>query len=290
MSFFLYLLLNKIVFIRILHKYLANIQGVFILDLLFFTISFLASIIGTICGIGGGIIIKPVLDATGIMTISSINFLSGCTALTISLVSMLRSLKYKNKEIVFSISTPLAVGASIGGILGKEIFQYILINFSDKNKVISFQAIILIAITIGTLLYSIYTPMIKTLRVTNPLACGIIGLILGLFSSLLGIGGGPINIAVLQFFFSMETKISSKNSLYIIMFSQFFGLTTTIINGYIPEFKITILLLMILGGFFGGLLGNKINKHISSRNVNKLLIIVMISIILINLNNIAISL
>ena len=32
---------------------------------LFFLISFGASIIGAICGIGGGVIIKPVLDASG---------------------------------------------------------------------------------------------------------------------------------------------------------------------------------------------------------------------------------
>ena len=31
----------------------------------FFAVSLLASIVGSICGIGGGVIIKPVLDATG---------------------------------------------------------------------------------------------------------------------------------------------------------------------------------------------------------------------------------
>ncbi|MFR9254508.1 MAG: hypothetical protein ACLVJ6_02695 [Merdibacter sp.] len=46
---------------------------------LFFLISFGASIIGAICGIGGGIIIKPVMDAFGALDVSIINFLSGCT-------------------------------------------------------------------------------------------------------------------------------------------------------------------------------------------------------------------
>ena len=32
---------------------------------IFLTISFLASTVGAICGIGGGVIIKPVLDAFG---------------------------------------------------------------------------------------------------------------------------------------------------------------------------------------------------------------------------------
>ena len=32
-----------------------------------FLVAFLACIIGKICGMGGGVIIKPVLDATGVM-------------------------------------------------------------------------------------------------------------------------------------------------------------------------------------------------------------------------------
>ena len=39
----------------------------------FFLVSFLASIVGAICGIGGGVIMKPLLDATGILSVSAIN-------------------------------------------------------------------------------------------------------------------------------------------------------------------------------------------------------------------------
>ena len=46
-----------------------------------FLICFLASIIGAICGVGGGVIIKPVVDAFGLLTISQASFLSGCTVL-----------------------------------------------------------------------------------------------------------------------------------------------------------------------------------------------------------------
>ena len=43
---------------------MARVVGSFMYAL-FFIISFGASIIGAICGIGGGVIIKPVLDASG---------------------------------------------------------------------------------------------------------------------------------------------------------------------------------------------------------------------------------
>ena len=42
----------------------------------FILVSFGASIIGAICGIGGGVIIKPTLDAFGLLEVSAINFLS----------------------------------------------------------------------------------------------------------------------------------------------------------------------------------------------------------------------
>ena len=40
--------------------------------LLIFLICFSASVIGAICGIGGGVIIKPVLDAFGIMDVAGL--------------------------------------------------------------------------------------------------------------------------------------------------------------------------------------------------------------------------
>lgn len=57
----------------------------------FFLVSFLASIVGAICGIGGGVVIKPVLDMLGLETVSTISFLSGCTVLSMSCYSVTRA-------------------------------------------------------------------------------------------------------------------------------------------------------------------------------------------------------
>lgn len=37
--------------------------------LLFLIVNFLASVVGAICGIGGGVIIKPVLDLFGLASV-----------------------------------------------------------------------------------------------------------------------------------------------------------------------------------------------------------------------------
>ena len=52
--------------------------------LIFLVVCFGASIVGAICGIGGGVIIKPVLDSFGVLDVTAISFLSGCTVLSMT--------------------------------------------------------------------------------------------------------------------------------------------------------------------------------------------------------------
>ena len=50
-------------------------------------------------------------------------------------------------------------------------------------------------------------------------------------SAFLGIGGGPINLAILSFCFSMDSKTAALNSLYIILFSQAASFINTLVRG-----------------------------------------------------------
>ena len=113
-----------------------------------------------------------------------------------------------------------------------------------------------------------------------------IGLFLGFLSSFLGIGGGPINLVVLFFFFSMNTKAAAENSLYIIFFSQAANLISGIAAGSVPEFRAEVLVLMAAGGIAGGILGRSLNKKMEEKTVDKLFIGLMVAIILINLYNV----
>ena len=111
------------------------------------------------------------------------------------------------------------------------------------------------------------------------------GLLLGVMSSFLGIGGGPINLVVLYFFFSMDTKTAAANSLYIILFSQITSLVTTLVTGTVPEFQLISLVVMVAGGIGGGIVGRKINKKIDGAAVEKLFICLMAVIIAISIWN-----
>ena len=75
----------------------------------------------------------------------------------------------------------------------------------------------------------------------NAAVCVVIGFILGVMSSFLGIGGGPINLVVLYFFFSMTTKTAAQNSLYIILFSQATSFLSTVVTGSVPHVSLLLL-------------------------------------------------
>ncbi len=252
---------------------------------IFLLVSFFASVAGAVCGIGGGVIIKPVLDATGILGVSSISFLSGCTVLSMSVISVFKSMRRDHGAVNIKIATPLAIGAAIGGVLGKALFQYTYVFFPEEDKVGAIQAIILILITAGTLVYTMNASKIKTRSLHNIYICIIIGLLLGLLSAFLGIGGGPVNIILLSYFFTMDTKQAAINSLYIIMFSQLASLICTVAHNDLPDFETGILVLMVLGGVTGAMAGNKLNKTFTSKEVDKLFTGLMIIIILINIFN-----
>lgn len=253
--------------------------------ILFLLVSFFASVAGAICGIGGGVIIKPVLDLFQLASVSTISFLSGCTVLSMSCYSVGKSMLAGEKRVNMRTGTPLAIGAAVGGVVGKQMFSALSGMFANPNLVGSVQAGCLAVITLGTLLYTIFKAIITTHNMTSPLPCVLIGLVLGIFSSFLGIGGGPINLVVLYYFFSMDTKTAAANSLYIILFSQIASLLTTLITGSVPEFTVPVLLLMVAGGIGGGIAGRAINKHIDSRAVDKLFLVLMGVIILISFYN-----
>lgn len=250
--------------------------------MLTFFICFLACVAGAICGIGGGVIIKPVLDAVGGMEIAAINFLSGCTVLCMTLYSVLRSKLSGHSRIRPRTGVPLAIGASVGGICGKALFQTLRTAVGNAALVGAVQAACLLLMTLGTLLYTLKKSSIRTLRVENRMVCLLVGLCLGLLSSFLGIGGGPINLVVLFYFFSMDTKTAAENSLYIILFSQITSLLSSLVTQTVPVFPGRMLCLMAAGGILGGICGRSVNRRLAERSVDRLFIALMLGMIGLN--------
>jgi len=250
------------------------------------SVTFLACFLGKICGMGGGVIIKPVLDALGIASPSQINFLSGCTVIGMSAWSVFKSLRSGTSEINLKISTPLAIGAATGGIIGKILYDAVEGLLSVPEQAKSVQAAFLFAATFATLIYTIRKSKLPSYHVENPVICILIGLGLGLLGSFLGIGGGPFNMAVLFLFFSMGTKIAAQNSLYIILISQIAGILKNAVTGNLPGANLGLLAGMVLCGVLGSEVAARVNGKMKEQTVNRLFEMVMVLVMAICVYNV----
>lgn len=108
---------------------------------LLFLIAISASMVGAITGIGGGIIVKPVVDMLGLLSVESASFMSGCMVLSMALVSLCRR-KTNGKTNDLKTLTPLAVGAAFGGIFG----SFVLKKISRKCVSYIFQFLLIVII------------------------------------------------------------------------------------------------------------------------------------------------
>lgn len=229
-------------------------------------ISFIASMLGGVSGIGGGVIIKPSLDFFSSLDVATISFLAGCTVLSMTIVTLIKNRKLDIK-LHPRISTLLAFGGILGGLAGKQLFDSVYRIYSTST-VSALQSAVLSIMVLGVLLFLIFKQSIRTYHIKHPVPIIIVGIFLGSIASFLGIGGGPINIALLYILFSMNSKEAALNSIFIIFLSQSASLIFTAARSLIPAFDPVHLIMMIAGGVSGALLGSYITRKVSHRGVD----------------------
>lgn len=198
--------------------------------------------------------------------------------------SLLRGRK-SDVKLELRTSTTLAIGAVIGGLIGKWLFEQVRNGFGNERLLGVIQSIALTVITIGVFVYVCNKNKLPSKQVKNLFAVAVIGVFLGIISSFLGIGGGTSNVAVLFFFFSMDAKQAAKNSLYIIVFSQAASILASVMTASVPAFCWQHLVSMMCGGILSAFAGSMISKRIDNRGVEKLLRILLLIIIAIDCYN-----
>lgn len=252
-----------------------------------FLICLAASTLGGVCGIGGGVVIKPVLDAAGLMSVSTLSFLSSLTVLAMSAVNVWKN--RRSRVIDGKRSLPLGVGAAIGGVAGKQAFQWLKTLVGSDGLVSLAQSVLLGLLVLGTLVFVRCKGCIRTRNVRSSWLCGGIGAVLGVLSSFLGIGGGPMNLAVLFFFFSMDTKQATVNSILVILLSQLASLGMTVVTGTVPAFSWSTLVAMASAGILGGFASARLQKRLSASQVDSLFSALLVLILVICAYNAFIS-
>lgn len=255
------------------------------MQIIYFLVALFSTILGSSAGLGGGIIIKPVLDSLGDYALPTINLLSSSTIFIMSIVAVFYQLKKKDK-INPKNTIVVATGSVVGGIIGQKLMSFILSKDINIGLINNMQSIIIIILLISVFLYMRNKDNIKSYKINNILAIGLLGLFLGAISAFLGIGGGPINVAAFTILFSMTANEAARNSILVIFFSQGSKIISIAATTGFSSYNLDMLPYMLVGGVLGGIIGYKINKAVSEKSIIKIFNSVTLSIILLNLYNI----
>lgn len=228
-------------------------------------LGFGAGILGSMIGLGGGIIVVPVLTFLGFPpTVAASNSLfaalSNATASTISYS--------KQKRIDYSLGIKLGLLSIPGTVLGaivstdvasdhfKILFGFVLIasaayiflrkQIETKEKIISKQIMIF---AIGASFFA------------------------GVISSFFGIGGGIVFVPLMVVGMGMMMKKAAPTSQMILLFASFSGVVVHSLLGH-PDFIQAGLL--AIGSFIGGLVGARLSLDIKERYLQILVSVVIL--------------
>jgi len=228
-------------------------------------LGFAAGILGSMIGLGGGVIVVPVLTFLGFPPTAAASnslfaALSNAIASTISYS--------KQKRIVYPLGLKLGLLSIPGTVLGalfstdvapdvfKILFGFVLIasaayiflrkKIEAKEKTISKQMMVF---AVGASFFA------------------------GIISSFFGIGGGIIFVPLMIVGMGMAMKKAAPTSQMILLFASFSGVVVHSLLGH-PDFLQAGLL--AVGSFFGGLLGARLSIDIKERYLQILVSVVIL--------------
>lgn len=228
-------------------------------------LGFAGGILGSMIGLGGGIIVVPVLTFLGFSPTAAASnslfaALSNAVASTISYS--------KQKRIEYSLGLKLGLLSVPGTILGaiissdvapdifKVLFGLVLVasaayiflrrNLESRQKTISKQMMVF---AIGASFFA------------------------GIISSFFGIGGGIVFVPLMVAGMGMAMKRAAPTSQLILLFASLSGVITHSLLGH-PDF--TQAGLLAIGSFIGGLVGARLSIDIKERYLQILVSVVIL--------------
>ncbi len=224
-------------------------------------------------GVGGGMILNPILLTIG-FDIKS--------AIAISVVQMVLSSingSYINyKKGVLAINDGIWVG--VGGIVGAIIGSYLTDILSATTL-----KILLLLITIFALLRIYfskpYDPNREVKKVSSFILF-IIGLFIGIVAMMLGIGGSVLLMPILVGFLHYSTKNAATAGLFFVVFSSMTGFVYRLFNDTFDKLDLgwDIVLAVALSAIFGVVIGLKLKDRVSHALHKKLLVLMYILILI----------
>ena len=229
-------------------------------------LGFAAGILGSIIGLGGGIIIVPVLTFFGFSpTLSASNSIFAVFSNAVA-----SSISYaKQRRIEYSIGLKLGLLSIPGTIVG----AYVSSEITPTLFKILFA---LILISASIYIFSKRKIEQKNYNLSKQIMILAIGasFFAGIISGLFGVGGGIIFVPLMVIAMGLSMKNAAPTSQFILLFASASALVTHTLLGH-PDFYQALLL--SIGAFVGGLVGARLSLEIKENSLKILISIVMIA-------------
>ena len=237
-----------------------------LLDLWLLLLGFAAGVLGSMIGLGGGIVVVPVLTFFGFSpALAASNSLFAAFSNAVA-----SSVSYaKQKRIEYSIGLKFGLLAIPGTVLGAFISHDIT---SSLFKILF--GIVLIASSVY--IFSRRKMESKEYNLSKQIMVLATGasFFAGIISSLFGIGGGIVFVPLMVIAVGLSMKIAAPTSQFILLFVSASGMAVHALLGH-PDFYQALLL--AIGAFGGGLVGSRLSLEVEEKKLRILVTIVMVA-------------
>lgn len=221
-------------------------------------IGLLAGTMGGGLGVGGGIILVPLLVAVGFD-----RHRAHATSLSaIVLIAVAGSISF---GISGEIDVALGATIGIGGILGSVIGASVMHRVSPRALTIVFAIVLLVA---GIRLITGADPLPGSAELGTAgevLIALMVGFVAGFFAGLAGIGGGVVIVPASVLLLGLDQHEAQGTSLVAIIFTAVAG---TIVNLRNQRVRLGDGLVAGAGGVVGSLLGSRLALEIEGRTLS----------------------
>lgn len=238
-------------------------------------IGFGSGILGSLIGVGGGIVMTPVLTYMGFSpaVIASSSLIAVFATSISSTITYIRK-KYINYWLGLQLALPAIPGSIIGGFFSNFIsLEYFKIYFAILLTVVGLYIFFKNKI-INKTLDRTPKPLFYLILISGTFGAGVI-------SSFFGIGGGIIFVPILVIIYKLKMINASPTAQFTLLISTITGLLTHIILEH-PDYSYGIAL--AFGAFFGAQLGSRsihlVNENILSKIFSFSLIMIAINLVI----------
>ncbi|UCC80100.1 MAG: sulfite exporter TauE/SafE family protein [Candidatus Zixiibacteriota bacterium] len=227
----------------------------------------LAGFVGSLFGLGGGIIIVPAL--TLIFNVP-VTIAVGTSLVSIVAVSTVAAIDYlKSGRADLELGITLAAAASLGAVTGGLLAEHI----PARIIYVFFSIILLIAAVNMTQPKRIMLIDRKYDSASHTAVGWGMSLVAGNISGILGVGGGIIQIPMMRAVMKVPFKIATATSSYMIGITAAPAAVIYMLRGDIDTFKSAAI---ILGTFAGSRMGAALSYRITSLLLRLLFVLIMI--------------